>query len=402
MNRLLIPFLSATILSSMMAHGQDQLQAPPFQKEEDRAKLRLQSGELFDAVSPITQQAGKSAVWIWFDKKKLLAIGTVIGDGNFILTKWSEVANYKDKPLQCVTGDGKTIAASISSVYEDEDIALLTINGEPLPGIKFSPQPDPPMGSFLIAAGPGDTPLALGVVSVNERSLRTSDQAFAGVATKKYAKGNGVEVEQVIDESPADLAGVKKGDIILKIDDAIINDVTEFRAVITKSKPQQTVTLTIQRSGQEQSLPIKLASKQAENQMLLRQTEVMERMGGEISKVRDGFPAIIQTDMVLNPEECGSPVYDLKGRPVGLLIARSGRIRSYMISSSRIAAMLENNGIDPSLAKVRKPERAPTLARNRAVLPRLDRDQMENMRSRMMEMKKFMKQLDAEILELDR
>ena len=402
MKHSIFSLISFLILSCCVVHGQQQLQAPPFQKDDDRAKLRLQSGELFDVLSPITQKAGKSAVWIWFGEKKLLATGTVIGKGDRVLTKWSEIANYKDQNIQCVNSSGRSFKAIVLTVYEDEDIAVLQIEKGTLPALSFTKSANPDLGSFLIAAGPGDNPLALGVVSVNERSLRVSDQAFVGVSVKNTEEGNGVEVESVSKKSPADQAGLKVGDVIRKIDDSVINDTTEFRSIIAKLKPEQIVKCTIFRQDKEETFSLTLAAKSSENQMMMRQNEVMERMGGEISKVRDGFPAIIQSDMVLNPEECGAPVFDIDGRAVGLVIARSGRVRSYVISSSKIEEMLATSGVEPSLAKVRQPERPPVLARNRAVLPRLNRGQMDNMRSRMQEMRKFMRQLDAEILELDR
>jgi hypothetical protein len=128
----------------------------------------------------------------------------------------------------------------------------------------------------------------------------------------------------------------------------------------------------------------------------------MERMGGEISQVRDGFPAVIQTDMILNPEECGGPVLDLQGEVVGLVVARAGRIRSYVIPSETIVAMLQRKPVEANLAKVKTAEPEPQLSRNREVRPRLNRADMERMRARMKEMQKLMRQLDEELGGLDR
>jgi len=389
------------MMLTVLATAQRSTQAPPFQTEDDRSALRLQAGEMFDVLSPITQEAGKSVVWIWFQSKKLLSIGTVVGEGDRVLTKWSEIAKYKDQTLQCVTGNNEEISATIAAVYEDEDIAVLQLKGKRLKPVVWAVGAKPQLGSFLIAAGPGDSPLNLGVVSVNERSLRMSDQAFAGVIVKSTKENNGVEVEQVVKKSPAEKAGMLAGDVIRQLDGSSVKGPMEFRSLLTRMTPQQQVKFLVLRDGVEQTLNVTLEQKKEGAESLQRQNQVMERMGGDISTVRDGFPAVIQSDLVLNPEECGAPVFDLEGRAIGLAIARSGRVRSYVISASQLAQMMKKPGVEPNLAKVRKSERGPQLARNRDVLPRLDREQMQGMRARVLELKRFMRELDEEILDLD-
>jgi S1-C subfamily serine protease len=390
------------MMLTVLATAQQTLQTPPFQTEDDRAALRGQAGEMFDVLSPITQEAGKSAVWIWFKSKKLLSIGTVVGEGDRVLTKWSEIAKYKDQALQCVTGTNDAIPATVIAVYEDEDIAVLQLKNKRLKPVVWAVDAKPQLGTFLVAAGPGDSPLNLGVVSVNERSLRASDQAFAGVLVKPTKENNGVEVEQVVEKSPVAKAGMLAGDVIRQLDGAAIKGPMEFRSALTRMSPQQRVKFLVLRKGEEITLDVTLEQKSEGSQSLLRQNQVMERMGGDISEVRDGFPAVIQSDLVLNPEECGAPVFDLEGRAVGLAIARSGRVRSYVISASQLSQMMKKPGVEPAVAKVRKAERGPELARNRAVMPRLNREQMQSMRARALELKRFMGELDEEILELDR
>jgi hypothetical protein len=162
------------------------------------------------------------------------------------------------------------------------------------------------------------------------------------------------------------------------------------------------VKLSYSREGETKNVELVLGSKPMMPQFPQRRLEVMERMGGEISQVRDGFPSVIQTDMVLNPEECGGPVLDLQGQVVGIVAARAGRIRSYVIPSEAILAMLQRKPIEAKLAKVKTPDPGPQLSRNREVRPRLNRPDMERMRARMKEMQQFMRQLDAELGDLDR
>ncbi|MFY7818083.1 MAG: PDZ domain-containing protein [Akkermansiaceae bacterium] len=374
----------------------------PLQNEQDRAVLRRQSGEVFDVVSPLAQKVGKSVVWIWAGGKRQLCVGTVVGDGSQVLAKWSELAKAGGLPLQCVGAGNVTFDATVSGVFEDEDLALLQLKNSSLRPISFNTRTQPELGRFLIAAGPGDVTLGIGVVSVMERTLRESDQAFVGVGVENHTEGTGVKIRQLADDSPAQKAGLQIGDIILNMNDKIVGSLMEFRAALATLKPGDSVKLVFSRKGNTKTVDLILGSKPVVAQFPQRRLEVMERMGGDISEVRDGFPSVIQTDMVLNPEECGGPVLDLKGDVVGIVAARAGRIRSYVIPAEAIVAMLQRKPVDPALARVQKPQPEPQLSRNREVRPRLQRSDMERMRARMKEMQQLMRQLDDELGGLDR
>lgn len=374
----------------------------PLQKEQDRVVLRRQAGSVFDVVSPIAQKVGNSTVWVWAGGKRQLCVGTVVGDGSQVLAKWSEVARAKGQPLQCVAGGNVTYDATVSGVYEDEDLVLLTVKNSKLRPVTFAPSVKPELGKFLIAAGPGDVTLGMGVVSVKERVLRESDQAFVGVGVENYSEGTGVLVKQVIDDSPAGKAGLKEGDVILNLNGKVVGGMMEFRSILAMMKPGESVKVLYSRKGESIAVDVVLASKDSTGQFPQRRLEVMERMGGEISQVRDGFPVVLQTDMVLNPEECGGPVLDLQGNVVGLTAARAGRIRSYVIPSHSIVEMLARKPVAESIAKVKAAQPGPQLSRTREVHPRLNRPDKDRMRSRMKEMEMLMRKLDDELGGLDR
>jgi S1-C subfamily serine protease len=374
----------------------------PLQNEQDRAVLRRQAGAVFDVVAPIARKASNSTVWVWSGGKRQLCVGTVVGDGSQVLAKWSEVADARGTALQCVAAGNATYNATVEGVFEDEDLVLLRIKDSKLRPVVFQSAAKPDLGQFLIAAGPGDVTLGMGVVSVKERVLRESDQAFVGVEVENYQEGTGILVKQVVDGSPAAKAGLKAGDVILNLNGKVVGGMLEFRTMLTSLKPGDTVKMLYSRKGQSIHVDMALASKQAMGAFPQRRLEVMERMGGEISRVRDGFPIVLQTDMVLNPEECGGPVLDLQGNVIGITAARAGRIRSYVIPAASVEEMLQRKPVEPSLAKVRVEAPGPQLSRTRAVHPRLNRPDKERMRSRMKEMESLMRKLDEELGALNR
>lgn len=72
---------------------------------------------------------------------------------------------------------------------------------------------------------------------------------------------NGIYVVEVINNSPAQKAGIKKGDIIQKIDGIVLNKMSELRKYIYTKTPGEEVTLIIQRNGITSPVKITLGKK---------------------------------------------------------------------------------------------------------------------------------------------
>jgi serine protease Do len=82
------------------------------------------------------------------------------------------------------------------------------------------------------------------------------NRAMLGVVTDKTDKG--AEVQEVTKESAAEKAGLKKGDIITKINDTKITGPDELTAAIKKQKPGDKVTITFLRDKKEQKVTAEL------------------------------------------------------------------------------------------------------------------------------------------------
>ena len=74
-------------------------------------------------------------------------------------------------------------------------------------------------------------------------------------------QGVGVIINSVFEGDPADLAGLKVGDIILKIGGSEINSPNKMIRVIGAITPGQTINMNILRGGKSRMLPIKLESR---------------------------------------------------------------------------------------------------------------------------------------------
>lgn len=325
----------------------------PLLRPEEKAVLDQQTRQFNAQLAPALREASRSTVRVW-DSGRLrpgnyLAYGTVIGEGRLVLTKWSESLTVQSGRLLVQTADGTAVPAVISSVYPEEDLALLEIEGDPLPAVTWS-NAKPELGSFLVAPQPDGDPAGFGVLSVRERSLRESDQAFLGVVGDLRFDGPGVKVREVSEGSGAASAGIRAGDVILKVGERVISGLMELRTSLSPIEPGDILTLTIERDGKSREIEVTLGSRPEFPNFLGRRLQQMERMGTEVSRVRDSFSSVIQTDMRLQPNQVGGPVVNLKGEVVGVSVARADRTRSFVMSAASVRDLMAQPGKDPVVA----------------------------------------------------
>jgi S1-C subfamily serine protease len=361
-------FTSAALTAVLLVHSSPISAAmgdePPLMRPEDRMTLDRQAEELAGAASPVTEAVGRSMVWVYRGRRQV-ALGTVIGDGTKVLTKWSEATGGRG-PLICVTADGKSLNADLAGGYPGDDIALLSLRGGKLPPVHWSSAATPPPGSFLVAVLPGGGAAAIGVVSVTERSLRETDQAFLGILLDPKYEGPGVKVASIVEDSGAVVAGLRPGDVILRVGERRLSGLFELRTALVGLQPGDTAKLWISRAGEESEVKVKLGSRPEFPQIPPARLKAMENMAGEhgISRVGDGFPEVVQSAMKIWPELCGGPAVSLDGRIAGIVIARGTRTRSFVIPTARVMEVLKQNPVTPpsigraSIARASAPPRA--------------------------------------------
>lgn len=78
----------------------------------------------------------------------------------------------------------------------------------------------------------------------------SASQPFLGVSVAQRF-GGGVVVESVSPDSPANLAGLLEGDVIVRVDDQPVDDVADMAAAIQGRDVGDVVNLNCQRDGQE-------------------------------------------------------------------------------------------------------------------------------------------------------
>jgi len=368
-----ILFFLGLLLSTPWLHAAEDI---PLIRPEERQAVDEQADEFNEALMPVIKEVAKSTVRVWVGNRRL-AYGTVVGDGRKIVTKWSEIARAKGT-MRVEAGGEQLRAVAVKGVYESEDLAVLEVEGEPLTPVKWSFE-KPELGTFLVAPQPDGRPAAFGVVSVLERNLRDTDKAFLGVIGDQEYRGTGVKIGQVSPKSGAADAGLRVGDVIVRVNGRAISGMSELKNSLTGVKPGDQVKLRIETGSKQRDVDVVLGNRPEMQQFSGQRLEQMERMGGAISQVRDSFSLVIQTDMRPKPNQVGGPVVDLKGNVLGVTIARADRTRSFVIPAAKVEELLKSEPISPALAQVEKPqEREPVRsnARQRNVPPPTSEEQM--------------------------
>jgi serine protease Do len=376
----------------------------PLLVPEERSAVEAQAADFNTAISPALKAAAKSTVRVWSGSRRL-SYGTVVGDGSQVLTKWSEVGRATGKLR--VDAGGEYRAVKVSGVYQEEDLALLEVEGAPLAPVKWSFEP-PKLGSFIAAPQPDGRLAAFGVVSVLERNLRDTDMAFLGVYGDEDYRGVGVRIKDLEEKSGAFAAGLEPGNIILKVAGRSISGLLELRNALTGVKPGATVSMLVERGGKQESVDVVLGNRPADLRGFSgERLRVMERMGGPISEVRDSFSRVVQTDMRPKPNQVGGPVVDLKGNVLGITVARADRTRSFYMPAAAVADLLEKQAVGPELALAREEEAAKaekqTARARRALPPGAPRPRTEDqMRRHLSDMQRLMDHLREEMETLER
>lgn len=341
-----IVYLFIALALPSVSSAQDDI---PLLTPEERQAVDDQSTAFNQAIQPSLADVAQSTVRIWSGSRRL-AYGTVVGDGSKILSKWSEIARARGG-LRVDAGE-ESRDVRLLGVYEDEDLVVLEVEGKPLKPVKWSYE-TPKLGGFLAAPQPDGKLAAFGVVSVLSRNLRETDLAYLGVFGDPDYSGQGVKVREVAEGSGALTAGIKPGNVIKKVGDRSISGLLELKNALTGVAPGATISLLVEVNGKEKSIPVLLGNRPNIPQYFGGRLEQMERMGGPISQVRDSFTQVIQTDMRPKPNQIGGPVVDLKGRAIGITMARADRTRSFVMPAAAVEALLKKEAGNPAIAQVR-------------------------------------------------
>jgi serine protease Do len=298
---------------------------------------------------PAVEKPARSTVRVLVDGKDG-PVGTVVSADGAILTKASEI---KSGRVSIKAADGTEHEAKIVGTAEFFDLALVMADTKGLTPIDWSPSSTAPVGNWVAVATPAGEPAAVGVVSVAARTVRppygpplvpTAQSGFLGVRISPEGSG-GALIDEVTKGEAAEKAGIKTGDLIVRVDKHEITGQEVLINTLLTYKAGATIKIKLVRDGKDVELSVTLGKRPADlvpkgGKGPGSRGDMQNAMGSALSERRTGIPTFLQTDAVIKPIDCGAPLVDLDGKVLGVTIARAGRTESHVIPSEAVQELL--------------------------------------------------------------
>ena len=290
-----------------------------------------------------TESHASSVVKVMKEGKQV-SLGSIISHDGYILAKASEV--YLGE-LSCKIGK-KVYPAEFIKSDNRYDIALLKVDAEGLESVNWESSSDL-LGTWLLSPNENGQVAALGILGHDQHRvdrkgatvITNTNKVFLGVVLNHQE--NSSEILDVVDGGSAKDAGILKGDKILAINGKDLSTSQDVVEEIGKYKADDVIDIKILRKDEELILKSKLSPRKVQISELRKETlEKLSMRGGTISKRNSAFPMVFTHDGVLQANQCGGPILNLKGQVIGLNIARVNRTATYAIPSEVVENLIED------------------------------------------------------------
>ena len=262
------------------------------------------------------------------------ACATVFEDmGNtFLVSKSSIVADDVRLAINKQNVNVKILARD-----EQRDLVLLSVSaktGKPI-SLKSLRSADAPgkqdLGTFLISPMNGTRKISV-LSSMLFDLPRKFSAGYIG-AFANFMEGKAT-VRRTAPGGPASEAGIQPGDNILKINGIAITSAEIYNAEMQKSFPGDTLQIGLDRNGSSQMLEIVAIQRPPS-------THTADKFEGGKSIRLDDFRNVFAHDAIVEPDECGGPVFDRNGKFYGLNIARFSRTSTIVMPSIQIIQFIK-------------------------------------------------------------
>lgn len=323
-----------------------QIEAPRLRADDDSVYVRdrdiplleQQMADFFRWAEPLEQVKEDTFIQLYSvrDIEEPLLNATIIKDGIAIapLSAFESLSGnifawrpgIDAHPVELIGG------------YEEHDLAVLKVEGLKAAEDLLSTSKDVKVGEFIGAiskVGSQGGLTKMGVVSVEKRNLT----GFLGVNIYTDEKGEGVVVKSADPKKTGFKMGLRRGCLITKVNNASVTNTEELAEAMDELKVGDEITLEFQRKGKIITSTDTLGGKGNAGSGRI---DMMDKLGrNRLSKNTDSFQTVIQSDMLVEPEECGAPIFTLEGDFVGIAISDAGRNKTYIVPASSIQEAMQ-------------------------------------------------------------
>jgi serine protease Do len=253
----------------------------------------------------------------------------------FIVSKSSIVCNDS---IWIFTPKEK-IYASVVTRDKANDMVLLKPVAYIKGGLRFSQllrnaETGTRAGRFIVSLLPN----SLGIFSTTGSGSIKVKKIFSmgSFGTSILYKDSTLMLNKIQPGSPADIGGMRTGDVLISINDKSISDPSDFFNALNQFWPGDTIIIKLRRSGTILEKPVTLKPVH-----IPPSEHPAEHFEGGPSKIRDGFDKVFTHDAILHPEMCGGPIYDVNGFFCGINVARHSRASTLAMPASVVFHFIE-------------------------------------------------------------
>jgi serine protease Do len=287
---------------------------------------RTNGEKVLKEVAPMLPEARAACAQVLDEKGGVLASAVWVGADGYFLTKASETPDIEKG---CIRWQGAKSAA-IREIRRLPGHDLLLAQAVGVAGVKpvvfDAAAPLPEYGEWTAAPVKGGAEIRIGVISARARGIPGLGAAM-GIRMDEKPNKEGVRILSIAEDSPAGTAGLQGGDVILRMDGEAVGDFKAVHESIKKRQPGDQVQVTYRRKDKEAVARVRLASRTR----VMMNWEGEDFANGGISVRTDHFARVLQHDLPLGPQDMGGPLYDLKGRALGINIARVDRVTTFAL-----------------------------------------------------------------------
>lgn len=169
-------------------------------------------------------------------------------------------------------------------------------------------------------------------VSIQEINQQLADE-------KGLSDLKGVYVAEVVDGSAAEKAGIKKGDVILKVNGAEINSSSRLQEEVGKNKPGDKVTVTVRRKGEVKEIEATLLSEDGNTKLQMADKSGAESyLGMSLANTSREERVKMNLKNGVKVKDIGSGVFKDAGVPKDFVITHINNEAVYSVQGA-IAAL---------------------------------------------------------------
>lgn len=305
--------------------------------------LRTDGKKVVAAFGDVEKIARSCTVQIIYGKDYKVAVGTLVNDQGLVVTKHSELDTAKSGGTLRITLPGTKRYNRGRIVAHDKatDLVFIATDLEQKPGFQWAKSDEIAPATWVVAgmAGSATRPYVLaGITSANTRAIPKAGAVIGILMGNTVKDQKGVPVRTVTPKGPSEKAGMKNGDVILSIEGTAVNTNDELKKAVGKHDAGETITVVVQRKEEQKTLKITLGYREL---VFADMKSRNDKLSGKVSVRRTGFEKVIQHEINLAPSEMGGPLLDLKGRLLGINIARRNRVEFFALPASIVQKVIK-------------------------------------------------------------